>query len=63
MLTDKLMTTKDLMEYLQVSQRTVYNFRDAGMPIIKIGSIIRYKKDEVDKWMAEKNEEVKNERK
>lgn len=56
-LTDKLMTVKDLMEYLQVSQRTVYNLREAGLPTIKIGNMVRYSKDEVDKWIKEQNKE------
>jgi len=49
---EKLLTVKDLSEYLQVSQALVYKWVNYGfIPYIKIGSILRFKAIDVEKWI------------
>ena len=49
---DKMLTRKQLAEYMQVSERTIDRYREQGMPFHKLptGSI-RFKLEEVEKWM------------
>ncbi len=45
------MTIEDVAEMLKIARSTVYKFKDMGMPFIKIGKTIRFKDDEVVKWV------------
>ena len=45
------MTIEDVAEMLKIARSTVYKFKDMGMPFIKIGKTIRFKDDEVIKWV------------
>lgn len=48
----KYMNLDELKEFLGVNHQTVYNFRRAfGLPYIKIGTTVRYDRDEVVAWM------------
>ena len=51
-----LMTSVDLSEYLSVTMQTIYNWRNEGMPSIKVGSQYRYNLDEVMSWLEKRNE-------
>jgi FixJ family two-component response regulator len=47
--------TPQIAEYLQVSERTVANYRAEGMPHIKITARrCLYRRSDVDKWLAKK---------
>lgn len=49
----KYMNLEELKEFLGVNHQTVYNFRRLfGLPYIKIGTTVRYDRDEVIAWMA-----------
>lgn len=49
----KYMNLDELKDFLGVNHQTVYNFRRLwGLPYIKIGSVVRYDRDEVIAWMA-----------
>jgi len=49
----KYMNLEELREFLGVNHQTVYNFRRLwGLPYIKIGTTVRYDRDEVVAWMA-----------
>lgn len=52
-----LLTTKELAESLSVSEKTIHDWKDNGMPYIRLGQrIIRYDFDKVIKWFKDKNE-------
>lgn len=56
----QMYTTKDLEEFFQVSRYTLINWREKGLPYVKIGNTIRYDLDDVKKWVSDQNkEEVK----
>jgi excisionase family DNA binding protein len=45
------LTIEDVAEMLRITRSTVYKFKDMGMPFIKIGKTIRFKDEEVIKWV------------
>ena len=47
-----MLSTKELCEYLNVSSKTLYNYRERGMPFIRVGGVIRYEKEKVMEWLA-----------
>lgn len=48
------MTAEDVAEYLVVSRSTVYKMVQAGeIPYTKIGSMLRFPKLIVDRWLAD----------
>lgn len=50
----KYMNLEELKEFLGVNHQTVYNFRRIfGLPYIKIGTTVRYDRDEIINWMSE----------
>lgn len=51
-MTDRALTIRQVAEYLQVTERTIYNLAWAGkLPGFKVGNIWRFKKDDIDKWI------------
>ena len=49
---DELMTTKQLMEYLQLSRTKIWELvNKENLPAFKIGGDYRYRRSEVDEWM------------
>jgi excisionase family DNA binding protein len=53
-----IMTVKQLAEYLQMNEHTIYKLARSGkIPSIKIAGQWRFKKDIIDKWIAEKSME------
>ena len=52
---DDIWTTKQLAEYLKVSIPQVNAFRAYGTgPVyLKIGKLVRYRRKDVEKWLAE----------
>ena len=50
----KYMNLEELKEFLGVNHQTVYNFRRLfGLPYIKVGTTVRYDRDEIIAWMSE----------
>ena len=50
---EKLLTVKQLAEYLQVSQALVYKWVHYDfIPYIKIGTLVRFRLAQVEKWLA-----------
>jgi excisionase family DNA binding protein len=50
-----IMTLKELAEYLHVHQTTLYKMIRLGeIPSFKIGSDHRFRRDEIEEWIAEK---------
>lgn len=52
---DTILTIEEVAQYLRVSDRTVYDWAQRGeIPAGKIGTVWRFKKSEVEKWVNER---------
>ena len=52
---DDILTIEEVASYLRVSDRTVYDWAQKGeIPAGKIGTVWRFKKSEVEKWVNER---------
>ncbi len=50
---DKWLTLEQIAEYLQMSTSSIYKMAQAGkIPSYKVGRQWRFKKEEIDKWVA-----------
>ncbi|HUT08645.1 MAG TPA: helix-turn-helix domain-containing protein [Candidatus Latescibacteria bacterium] len=47
----EILTIGDLAKELQVSESTIFRWLRAGLPHIKIGRLVRFKKDRVEKYL------------
>ena len=48
----QVMTAKQLADYLQLNEMTVYKWVKLGeIPVVKVGRALRFKKDVIDKWL------------
>lgn len=50
---EQVLTKEELATYLKVTQRTIDRLRKEGMPFFKVGTNIRFGKEEVLKWLKE----------
>ncbi|HKL86560.1 MAG TPA: PTS sugar transporter subunit IIA [Treponemataceae bacterium] len=52
---EDILTIEEVAKYLRVSERTVYDWAQKGeIPAGKIGTVWRFKKDEIEKWVNER---------
>jgi excisionase family DNA binding protein len=52
MIDDAFLTTEEVLEYLHVTQRTVYRLIRAGrIPAVRVGRQWRFRKQDVDRWL------------
>jgi len=52
----EIMTVKQVAEYLQMDEHTIYKLARSGqIPSVKIAGQWRFKKDVIDKWISEKS--------
>jgi PTS system nitrogen regulatory IIA component len=52
MIDDDILTIDEVAKYLRVSERTVYDWAQKGeIPSGKIGTVWRFKKSEIEKWV------------
>lgn len=50
---ESVMTVKEVADYLRVNQRTVYRLAiDRRLPCFKVGANWRFKRDDIDGWIA-----------
>jgi excisionase family DNA binding protein len=50
-----MMTVKELAEYINVKEKTIYNFVEKRLiPHYRLNRIIRFRKREIDKWIDSK---------
>jgi excisionase family DNA binding protein len=50
--TNHAITIRQLAQYLQVTERTIYKLAWAGqLPGFKVGNTWRFKRDDIDKWI------------
>ena len=52
---DRLLTTKELMEYFHVTRGTNYNRRQEGMPFKKYKKKNKFDLKEVEVWLEKRN--------
>jgi predicted DNA-binding transcriptional regulator AlpA len=62
---DVLMSVRELAAYLDVSIPTIYDWsyrakrgQNIGPPIHRAGNLLRYRKSEVDAWLAREQEQA-----
>lgn len=48
------LTIKELAKILKVTPRTIQNWIDAGLPVIRIQGVLRFKLNEIEKWIEER---------
>ena len=57
-----LLTIKDLCERWQVSTRFIYRRTEKGssdpIPHVRLGGVLRFRPEAVDKWLAERERAV-----
>ncbi len=54
-----ILTIKQVSEFLQVNERTIYKLAKAGdIPSFKVGGQWRFKKDDINSWIEEKKVNV-----
>jgi len=57
----EVLTAKQLAEYFQMDERTIYRLARAGkIPSVKVARQWRFKKDLIDRWLEEQSEENLN---
>ena len=50
---ETFLTTEEVLDYLQVTQRTVYRLLKAGkLPAVRVGRQWRFRRSDVDAWLA-----------
>ncbi|MDR3191571.1 MAG: PTS sugar transporter subunit IIA [Treponema sp.] len=55
MIDDDILTIEEVAKYLRVSERTVYDWAQKGeIPAGKIGTVWRFKKLEIEKWVNDR---------
>lgn len=55
---ERLLNNDGVMKLLGISRQTLYNYRKKGMPHIKLSErLIRYRRDDVLRWMNSQNKE------
>lgn len=59
----KLITIKELSEYLKISQSTLYSWANSGLiPSYKLNGILQFDKDEIEEWIKTKKIEPSDSR-
>ncbi len=54
---DDIMTVKELAGFLKIAEKTAYRFASEGkVPGFKVGSAWRFRKSEINRWIAEQEQ-------
>lgn len=54
--TMKLMTIEELSAYINVKVKTLYDWTyKKQIPYLKLGRLVRFDQEEIEKWMKEKH--------
>lgn len=60
MTNDDILTMAELADYLKIAEKTAYRFASEGkIPGFRIGSAWRFRKGEIDRWIAEQEQKQK----
>lgn len=57
---NQLLTPRELASLLSLKEQTIYNRHSTGAslpPAVKIGSRLRFRKSDVDQWIADQTEQ------
>jgi PTS system nitrogen regulatory IIA component len=55
---EKLMTLQDVAEFLQIKERTVYDWAKKGkIPGFKLGNVWRFKPEDLNIWIEEQKQD------
>ncbi|MCG8463345.1 MAG: helix-turn-helix domain-containing protein [Xanthomonadales bacterium] len=53
-MTDQILTLKEVADYLKLAEKTAYRLAAEGqLPGFKVGGSWRFKKDDIEDWIAE----------
>ena len=53
---DEILTLKEVAEYLKLAEKTAYRLAAEGkLPGFKVGGSWRFKREEIEKWIAEQS--------
>lgn len=56
---DEILTSKELSAYLKTSEKTIYRLLSkCEIPAFKVGTVWRFKKEDIDKWIKKNSQEV-----
>lgn len=59
----EILTIKEVAEYLHVNERTMYRLANKGeVPAFKVANAWRFKKEEIERWIAEQTAALQAER-
>lgn len=62
-MTDEILTIKEVAEYLKLSEKTAYRLASDGkLPGFKVGGSWRFKKEDIEAWIIEQKRMGHNER-
>lgn len=57
---DKLLTTEQIVDYLQISKKTLFRLiQDGKIRALRVGNAYRFKKEEIDEDLKVTHEEPK----
>ena len=51
----EIMTVGEVADYLKIHYITVYRFIEAGLPAFRLGSDWRFRRADLDKWIAQRH--------
>lgn len=61
---EKLMTLQEVADYLQIKERTIYQWAQLGkIPGFKLGNIWRFKREDIDTWIEEQKQNTPRKKK
>lgn len=53
-MSDEILTLKEVADYLKLAEKTAYRLAAEGkLPGFKVGGSWRFKREEIEKWIAE----------
>ena len=58
---EPLMTVAELATYLRVAEQTIRNKAHRGeIPRVKVGTLLRFRRSQIDEWLAEQTAAAKS---
>lgn len=52
---EEILTLQELAAYIKIAEKTLYGYAQKGIiPGIKIGSVWRFRKSDIDAWLEER---------
>lgn len=52
-LENRYLSKKETCEYLGIANNTLDKWIDAGLPMIHLWGVVRFQREEIDKWLRE----------